>query len=432
MISTYSLKKIDRHFKFVDERTLGIAVGFLKRAARKLTPLIFLKALCLAYSNGSISYADVAFILSALKKTTVSKQALSKRIGLPMVNFCKNVLMALISNQIVITNNNFSFFSSFNRVLLQDSTPIQLNHNLKDKYPGPANKFSEQYATAKIQTILDIKQNAFVQMQITPFVRNDQSASPDILDILKQGDLVIRDLGYFVLSIFKKINERKAFFISRLRHNTCLFDQNLQRFELLDNLCTSEVFDKWLFLGAEEKMKVRVVCIPLSEQYANERRRKLKLNRDRRLNPSKKRLALCSWALFITNVTEDVLSAEQIKFAYKLRWRIEIVFKSWKTHFKLNTCNIISNEYFSEIIMYTRLINILIFYTVIFVPLLFKAEKQGYPYTSLLKTANLVSKNFTLLLEHIDTKLAFKLLTYFCSYEKRKNRLNYPQQILLS
>jgi hypothetical protein len=39
------------------------------------------------------------------------------------------------------------------------------------------------------------------------------------------GDLLIRDLGYFVLKVLGGIIEKKAFFISRLRYGITLYDE---------------------------------------------------------------------------------------------------------------------------------------------------------------------------------------------------------------
>lgn len=179
------LKTIESHFHCIDEQIVGRNIGFIRRAARKLTPLTFLKSLCIAFTQNQTSYTNIALITSVITKMTVSKQAIAKRIGLPMVEFCKTMISTLISKQIRVPLKDSSLFNFFNKVLLQDSTSLQMHPNLIGKYPGPGNKFSEQYATAKIQTIIDIKSGLFTQLQITPFNRNDQSASSDVLNNLQ-------------------------------------------------------------------------------------------------------------------------------------------------------------------------------------------------------------------------------------------------------
>lgn len=418
-------QKIDQHFLLLNEHHLGTTTGFFKRAARKLSPLILLKAFCMISCQNAVSYTQIAILISIIKNSTVSKQAVAKRIAKPMVAFCKSTLATLLSNQALLPFSPIPLFAAFNRVLVQDSTALQLPLQLATQYPGPRNWCNIQYATAKIQTIIDLKQNSFLHFQLTPFIKNDQSSAGDILNILKPGDLIIRDLGYFVIPVFKKIINCQAFFISRLKYNSALFDKTMKRFDILDRLNTSGSLDEWVYLGVHDKLRVRIVAIPLEKSIADERRRKLKHNRDRRMNPSKAHLDLCSWAIFVTNVSEDVWSAQQIKDIYRLRWRIEIIFKSWKSHFKLNQPVWPSNEHFTETIIYTRLIYILIFNTSFFVPMLCESQKKQGPNVSLLKLSNMIAQNISFLNNIQDSRFVLELIMYFCHYEKRKDRKNY-------
>jgi Transposase DDE domain len=41
------------------------------------------------------------------------------------------------------------------------------------------------------------------------------------------------------------------------------------------------------------------------------------------------------WTILLTNVTAQQLSAQQLLEAYGCRWQIEVLFKSWKSHFQL-------------------------------------------------------------------------------------------------
>ncbi len=72
---------------------------------------------------------------------------------------------------------------------------------------------------------------------------------------------------------------------------------------------------------------------------ANLRRARAKTNRDHRSTPSKKRLALMDWSMFVTNVSQELWPAQVVAKVYRLRWRIEIIFKSWKSHLRLRELN---------------------------------------------------------------------------------------------
>lgn len=122
------------------------------------------------------------------------------------------------------------------------------------------------------------------------------------------------------------------------------------------------------------------------------------------------------------------MSSEQVIKAYKVRWRIEIIFKSWKTHFKLGICASISNTFFAEIIMYVKLINICIFNAFILMSLFRNDNENKNSNISLLKTTGCVLK-LSKLPVRVDGKFCYKLINYFGCYEKRNDRLNFFQLI---
>ena len=107
------------------------------------------------------------------------------------------------------------------------------------------------------------------QLSFSGFTRNDQRASPDILALLRPGDLVIRDLGYFVLSVFEAIGKRGAFFLSRYRYGTILLDPlTLHPIPLAKVLKKQGFFDAHVLLGVEAKVPVRVVAVAVPEAAA--------------------------------------------------------------------------------------------------------------------------------------------------------------------
>jgi len=227
-------------------------------------------------------------------------------------------------------------FDAFRRVLIQDSTQIRLPQHLADYFPGAANQNRKVGAALKIQVVYNLLDETFTHFGLSGFRRTDQAASPDILSVASPGDLVLRDLGYFVIPVFQKLIDRGVHFLTRLRQNVAILDpQSLKRIDLLKELRNRGFFDQSILLGAERKVQVRLVALPVPEQIANERRRKAKSNRDKRLNPSKEDLELLGWNIYVTSVESSIWSPETVQNAYGVRWRIEIVFKSWKSHFNL-------------------------------------------------------------------------------------------------
>jgi len=80
------------------------------------------------------------------------------------------------------------------------------------------------------------------------------------------------------------------------------------------------------------EVRCRLICLRVSEQVANERRRRLlKKARKKGRTPSNTHLALCDWTLLVTNVAETILPVEMAWRLYSLRWQIELLFKQLKS-----------------------------------------------------------------------------------------------------
>lgn len=271
---------------------------------------------------------------------TISKQAVDYRINDGFIDFLQRILSGLVMQQCGLKTEwtqASDFFRSFARVLVQDSTSLPLESKLVSAFPGPCNQYGRS-ATAKIQAVIDLLNEQFCHLELGAFTENDQSKAVDILNIAQPGDLVIRDLGYFVLSALGQMTEQSIFFLSRLRYSIAVYDHSTdKRIDLLKALRENGSLDINVRLGAKERVPVRLVARPVSEKNLAERIRKAKTDRDRRLNHNQEYMALLAWDIFVTNVPPQVWTTEQACQVNQLRWRIEIVFKTWKSHFKLGT-----------------------------------------------------------------------------------------------
>jgi hypothetical protein len=347
----------------------------------------------------------------------------AKRIGKSWVDFLKQILTLTLCKRF---DSAEPLFSAFTRALIHDSSILPLPKELALYYPGAGNQ-NGRNAQAKIQAILDMKSRSYVYFSLTPYTRNDQTAAPDILDLLERGDLVIRDLGYFGLQTLARICGAGAYFISRFRHGCSLYDNN--PIHLPSLLQKEGLLDRWVHIGYSEKLKVRLVALPVPLQIAEKRKRALRQrqSRDRRLNPSKEQFFLLGWSIFVTNVPDEVWNADQISDIYRLRWGIEIVFKTWKSHFGITSYSGSASCYQIESLIYTRLILILLFHTTMYNPLRTRIDREFTRKLSLLKlSAFFVNYRWLIpiIVQSGNSGLLDDILIRFCTYDKRK-RLNY-------
>jgi hypothetical protein len=370
-----------------------------------------------------------ASTLGLLGGCTISKQAVDKRIKLPLLKFLESILAkALCYNNGGIKHKK-SLRSIFNRIIVQDSSCIQLNEKLSQYFPGNRNQTNNKSAILKIQAFFDLLTEQFCYLSFSPYRKNDQKSSADILKILLPGDLIIRDLGYFVLSVLNQIEQRSAYFLSRLKCHVCIYPLDGQsKIDLLKQLKKYGTLDCNVLIGAKQKLPARLIAVPVPEQVANERRRKCKNNRDRRLHPSKAHLALLGWNIFITNIDQQQLNVVQIVNLYGCRWRIETIFKSWKSYFKIENVPTASMTRLLCYI-YAMLIFITLFQMYIYVKLYNRIKDTNNNQLSLLRLSKFVRSNiWAIILFYNNNKIVEDQIFYHCLYDKRQNRTNYMQK----
>ena len=420
-------------FEPVSLSSLAAQSQFMKRQPKKITLQGFLFSFFQSVLSQNRSLRNIAISAGMYTGCTISKQAVDYRINDRFVDFLKRILAALVMQHSGLkaewaqTND---LFRSFSRVLVQDSTTFPLDAKLVSAFPGPTNKYG-QSATAKIQAVMDLLSEQFCHFELGAFTENDQSKAADILKIARPGDLVIRDLGYFVLSALGQMTEQSIFFLSRLSYSVAVYEQGTNaRINLLKALRENGRLDIHVDLGAQERVPVRLVARPVSEQILAERIHKAKTDRDLRLNHSDDYMALLAWDIFVTNVPPQIWTTEQACKVNQVRWRIEIVFKSWKSHFKLNVVPK-GDATRVKAHIYTALIFASLFQKHCYLPLANSTFKNQRTDLSTTKLAQFVAE-YSLLMFIMPynpqlQEAIIRQVLYHCNYEKR-NRQSYPQK----
>lgn len=404
--------------------------GFLTRC-RKINPAQFLQALIIASSETAFSFRLIALFFGLLSNQRLSKQAVAQRINAKCVQFLRSAVFAYIGNISKFERlQHGEVFEPFSRVLIQDSTVVSLPNHLAPCFPGPANQKRKKLAALRIQTVYDLLSESFPYFDLSGFRRVDQAAAGDILAVAKPGDLVLRDLGYFSIPVLKRMLDLGIHFLSRLPYKVSILDPaTLKPIDLLKKLKREGRVDQKVLIGAKHRLCVRLVALPLPEQVASERRRKAKNSRDAQLNPSKHHLELLGWSIFITSVPDSTWASDTVQSVYRLRWRIEIIFKSWKSHFNLTkTCT--GSAYELETLIWAKLFSICLFQN-LFGKLDLYYSKYQDAHASILKTAQLFTCLLTSLLATIcPVQISIEVIERHLRMEKKKKH-QYLDTILL-
>jgi Transposase DDE domain len=338
-----SLEHLRSTLLALDVETIARRSGFLRRCPRKISMSDLVLALLAVGAESVLSLERVAHWVSLVAGTSYSKQAFHKRLG-PTIEPFLAELAATLFGSFLAPLRTGGGLAPFQRVLLQDSTTLPLPERLAKAFPGAGNAHHKTQATLKIQCVADLLRGAVVQLSLSGFRRNDQAASADILALARPGDLILRDLGYFSLEVLAQLNAAGAFFLTRWRRDLILRDPRSGReLNLARQLRQQGGFDGLVWVG-KQQLPLRLVALALPEEVANGRRHQAKINRDGRLKPSKTDLYVMGWNIFLTNIPPALWSADVLAKVYRLRWRVELIFKTWKSHLGLSQLNCRSAE----------------------------------------------------------------------------------------
>lgn len=396
----------------------------------------------MAYLSGALhavltrkhSTRDLAMSAGLATDTTVSRQGLWKRINHGACDFLSGCLARVLAG-VSTSAARQCLPGCIQRVLVADSTVIALPSSLATEFPGASNQSGQPQAATRIQTVLDLLTGTFVTFQLGSFRDNDQKAAGWIADLPSAGDLILRDLGYYTLDSLRRIGEKGAFFITRLRLDAALFHEDGTPLDLCAQLraATGDLVALSVRVGVAAQLPVRLVAVRLTPKEAAKRRREARENRDRRLKFSRKKMQLLGWSITLDNLPPQI-PASRVYPLYALRWRVEIVFKSWKSHLAMRRplvgpvggdqarANLIANLIAAALVAHAQASLVMNSNT--------PRRGEADPPLSLLKTTPLIARLLirAILPEADNPDTLWRQIQYHCRDEKR-SRLNFPQSM---
>ena len=344
--------------------------GFVKRES-KLGGIEFLGIM----TNGLYSRADasldqmVSMGKDINKELKITPEALHQRINQKGVEFLKRMLSKALELSVsgLIDESVPKILEFFKKVHLLDSTQMSLPEKLSEIWSGSGGCASS--SSMKFHLMLDYKNGKYESISITDGISPDQNYIDEAIKKIDKGELLIDDLGYFKQEAIMDIDEKGAYFLCRFNHRNDLYrevDGNLVKFDLLEELKTVQKagdirceFDVW-FMKNERKVNLRLTCEKVSEEVAEKRRKEArKIAKKKGRKPTEKHLYFLGWNLYMTNVEKDILGIESVGIVHKVRWYIELVFKTWKSYHGLTEIRGERKERI-ECFVYGRLIMIVI------------------------------------------------------------------------
>lgn len=382
-----------------------------------------------------VSLNDMAIYHKVHFGIKLTRQAIGKRFSRQATKFVQLILFHLLKANLSIDQEIFTR-SCFNRIIIKDSTSNQLPDGLKDKYPGCGGAASK--ASVKIQFEYNLKTHEVSELAPSAYTNQDIKNSKDTLCNIQKNDLIIRDLGYVSIDILSAIEQRQAWYISRLQANYIVYDKetgkeiDFVKLEVYMRKHNIYFLDKDVFVG-EQKYATRLVIELVPDGVKAERVRKAKRQSVRRgAAISDKKSARFGLNLFLTNCTKQMISTSEIRRVYGIRWQIELIFKAWKQNalfHKIKEMNI--DRY--EFLLYAKLVMILLSWKL-------HQVLDTYMYQKVMKRISILKLYKTLYRFQEEIKAIFKgnknsskaiiiqlqnIGTDYLLHEDRKERINW-------
>ncbi len=314
--------------------TIARETSLIQRASRKFSAAGFLMAMLQSVTKGDTSLNQIVMHLASFVPKGMTRQAMFQRFGPASSGFLLKIIQSVIKQRhpavLEVLKN-----AAFTRVIMEDSTVISMAKSNAADFPNNGNG---RYETAGCKCLLtyDLLRGKAIDFQLHAARESDQSLAFETADRCIEGDLIVRDMGFFCVESLRVIGNRKAFWISRLPASTSLRSASGKPLaELLVN-AKGDVLDLAALVG-REGLPCRLIAIRLDPQRAAANRRHIKAEaKRRRVTTSKETLLRASWRILVTNVGGDLLDAQKVSDIYALRWNIEIKFRAFKQSCQLS------------------------------------------------------------------------------------------------
>jgi len=324
LIDNSKLVKLARESKFLVRKS-------------KITPAMFLDMMFYGIGCDSKSLRLMTFHAQQKHFMGLSKQAIDNRFSKASTSFAKALLKEALSTQ-VRTMIEPTVLDLFRTVRIKDSTTFGIDASLSDLFEGYRKGGGRSSkAAVSIQFEYDLKTGNVFDIDLQSAVSSDITDVISKKDDIKEGDLIIRDLGYYSAKMIQDYINKEAFFISKLNPNLAVRnspeEDKIDFRDLYDQMTARGLsrLDKVVYIG-KGKQQVRLITELVPESICQQRvRRRNQENKVSGCNTSDEFKARAHFNLYICNIEVADCSSDSILKLYRMRWQIELMFKIWKS-----------------------------------------------------------------------------------------------------
>jgi hypothetical protein len=411
---------------------IGKSSGFIQREV-KLTGSGFLQTLVFGFqSNPELTYGEMSQS-AATVGMEMSAQGIEQRFSEKAAELVLAVLEKMVA-EVVIKGAScpIPMLEKFAGIYIRDSSVITLPKELKEVWKGNG---GNQGANSALKIHVDLNYSTGeLEGPVLCDGRSQDQSSPYQERCLSPGSLHMADLGFFDLDRFARDEERGVYWVSRWKTGAVIYVKSGERLDLLTWLRKQDQIeiDIPIFLGMTHRIPCRLLVQHVPQEVADQRRRRMKEEARKKGQPvTEERLALADWTILVTNVPTEKLSMKEAWVLLRIRWQVELLFKLWKSHAKIDEWRS-QNPWRILCEVYAKLIGVVINQWI------FVSSLWEFPERSLFRAAKTIQKFAVALAVSLhDEAYLTKVLTSLikclksrCRQETRKGHLATFQLLL--
>jgi len=323
-------------------RDTAAKVGYVQRN-RKIDPVTFFWVVVLGFGVGvQRTLASLRRAYETVSAETLVPSSFYDRFNKGLIAFLKECLAHGIADLAGHTSLTLSDkLKGFKDLIVADGTIIRLHDKLAEQFPGTRGK-----AELKIHTAIGITGNT---KSIAIFSGKTADIKTIRIGSWIKNHILLFDLGFFKYELFSRIRGSGGYFVSRLKQSanpTIVSVLRTHRGNTID-LAGKKLKD------ILPRLKREVIDVEVEVSFKGRASKAKKTEKDgtfevyrpkggtSKLKETFRLVGVFdektkTYHLYLTNITPEQLSAEDVALLYRARWSIELVFKELKRLYQLD------------------------------------------------------------------------------------------------